>query len=82
YMAKKLSELPGVEVDLDSVQINMVFFKLNRPTALIDSIPDRMLEKGIKINAMELGEFRFVTSNDVSREDIDYALRVFSDIIK
>lgn len=82
YMAKKLSGLPGVEVDLDSVQINMVFFKLNRPTALIDSIPDRMLEKGIKINAMELGEFRFVTSNDVSREDIDYALRVFSDIIK
>lgn len=82
YMAKKLSELPGVEVDLDSVQINMVFFKLNKSEKLIDSLPDKMLHKGIKINAMELGEFRFVTSNDVSRGDIDYALSVFADLIK
>ncbi len=81
YMAKKLSGLKGVEVDLDSVQINMVFFKLDRPAALIESLPDKMLEKGIKINGMELGEFRFVTSNDVSREDIDFAVAAFSELI-
>jgi threonine aldolase len=40
-----------------------------------------MLEKGIKINGMELGEFRFVTSNDVSREDIDHVISVFADLI-
>lgn len=81
YMAKKLAELKGVEVDLDSVQINMVFFKLDRPDDLIESLPEKMLEKGIKINGEELGEFRFVTSNDVSREDVDYALSVFEDLI-
>lgn len=81
YMAKKLSELSGVEVDLESVQINMVFFKLDRPAGLIDSLPDKMLEKGIKINGMELGELRFVTSNDVSRDDIDYAVKVFAELI-
>ena len=81
YMAKKLSEFEGVEVDLDSVCINMVFFKLTRPEALIDSLPEKMLEKGIKINGCELGEFRFVTSNDVSKDDIDYALSVFSKLI-
>lgn len=81
YMAKKLSELNGVEVDLDSVQINMVFFTLDRPEELIESLPQKMLEKGIKINGEELGEFRFVTSNDVSREDIDYALSVFAGLI-
>jgi threonine aldolase len=81
YMARKLSELNGIQVDLDSVQINMVFFRLDRPSGLIESLPDKMFEKGIKINGEELGEFRFVTSNDVSREDIDYALSVFSDLI-
>jgi threonine aldolase len=81
YMAKKLNALKGVEVDLDSVQINMVFFKVDRPADLIDSLPERMLEKGIKINGEELGEFRFVTSNDVSKEDIDYAVSTFSELI-
>jgi threonine aldolase len=81
YMAKKLSELKGVEVDLDSVQINMVFFRVDRPAAVIDSLPDRMFEKGVKINGEELGEFRFVTSNDVSKEDIDYVLSAFAELI-
>jgi len=81
YMATMLNELDGVEVDLESVQINMVFFKLDRPDELIDSLPDKMFEKGIKINGMELGEFRFVTSNDVSKYDIDYAVETFSKLI-
>lgn len=81
YMAKKLNSLPGVSVDLDSVRINMVFFGLDRPAGLIDSLPDKMFEKGIKINGMELGEFRFVTSNDVSREDIDYVVETFANLI-
>jgi len=81
YMAKKLKGLDGVEVDLDSVRINMVYFKLDRPEELIDSLPDKMLEQGIKINGCELGEFRFVTSNDVSMDDIDYAVSVFEKLI-
>lgn len=81
YMAKRLSELNGVAVDLDSVQINMVFFGLDRPADLIENLPEKMLEKGIKINGMELGEFRFVTSNDVSRADIDYAVSTFAELI-
>lgn len=81
YMAKKLSGLKGVEVDLDSVQINMVFFRLERPSSVINSLPEKMLEKGIKINGEELGEFRFVTSNDVSRVDIDYAVSTFAELI-
>ncbi len=82
YMAKRLLELKGVTLDPDSVQINMVFFKLDRPAEIINSLPDKMLERGIKINGEELGEFRFVTSNDVSREDIDYAVSVFSELIE
>jgi len=81
YMARRLSELKGVDVDLDSVQINMVFFKVDRPAEILDSLPEKMLEKGIKINGVEYGELRFVTSNDVSRADIDYAVDVLAELI-
>ena len=40
-----------------------------------------MLEAGVKINGIEDGEFRFVTTHDTSREDID-CTDAFEKIIK
>ena len=59
----------------------MVFFKLDAPQQVIDTLPQKMYEQGIKINGIEDGEFRFVTTNDTSRQDIDHALDVFEQII-
>jgi threonine aldolase len=81
YMAKKLSEMDGISIDVDSVEINMVFFKLDRPQALKDALPDLMLKEGIKINGEEDGMFRFVTQNGVKKADIDKALEVFASLI-
>ena len=80
-MAELLNALDGVSVDMDSVQINMVFFKLDRPTALKDALPDMMKEKGVIISPEELGEFRFVTNNDVSAKDVEYAVSTFASLI-
>ncbi len=81
YMAKRLAELPGVSVDLNSVQINMVFFGVKRERAAIDALPERMLEKGILINAEELGHLRFVTHYGITKKDVDQAIDAFADII-
>ncbi|MEI3424498.1 MAG: hypothetical protein V8Q85_05380 [Christensenellales bacterium] len=40
-----------------------------------------MKEKGILINPEELGEFRFVTNNDVSTKDVEYAVSTFASLI-
>ena len=80
-MAELLNALDGVSVDMDSVQINMVFFKLDRPAALKDALPDMMKEKGVIISPEELGEFRFVTNNDVSAKDVEYAVSTFASLI-
>jgi threonine aldolase len=80
-MAELLNALDGVSVDMDSVQINMVFFKLDRPAALKDALPDMMKEKGVIISPEELGEFRFVTNNDVSAKDVEYAVSTFAPLI-
>lgn len=81
YMAKRLAQLPGVKVDIDSVEIDMVFFKLDRDEKLRAALPDLMMEKGIIIGGEELGEFRFVTHYGVSRADVDRAIDEFEALI-
>lgn len=81
HMAKLLQSIDGVTVDLSAVQINMVFFEADRPQQLLDAVQARMLERGVKINGASGREFRFVTSNDVSRADVEYAVSAFAEII-
>lgn len=82
YLAKKLSVLPNVSVDMESVHINMVFFSIDDLKLSDDEFADALYQKGIKINKAEKGILRFVTSNDVSRDDIDYVIQCIADIIE
>jgi len=79
-LAKKLQLIPGVEVFMDRLDINMVFFKY-------DDLPgnvmvSEMRKKGIKINPPYKGEYRFVTHKDVSRKDIEYVVKSFEEIVR
>jgi len=71
-LARKLSGLPYVSLDMSKVQINMVFFSVDKPMKVQEALQTKFLEKGIKINEPEDGLFRFVTNNDVLQSDIDY----------
>jgi len=82
YLAKKLSALPGITLDINKVHINMVFFKINKPSFNHEAFTGRLLEKGIKTNPADNGEYRFVTHNDISREDINYVLSIVGKAIK
>ncbi len=74
YLAQKLHEVDGVEVDLASVQINMVFCKIDKPLDWQAALPAFMLSHNIKIGGADGGMFRFVTNSDVTRADIDFFL--------
>ena len=78
YMARELQKLRGVTVDLDAVDINMVFFHVKRECGVLEAVQANMLKDGVKINGEWEGNFRFVTSNDVSRADIDTAIAALS----
>lgn len=81
YMAEVLDKMPGVEVIKDRLDINMVFFKMDREVVEEKYFIDQMLEKGIKINGTEDGEWRFVTNHDVTKSDVDFALKTMEEII-
>ena len=73
YMGEKLAQLGGVKINLDKIHINLVFFAFDPPVDDGDFVA-YMLEKGIKINSRDYGEYRFVTHNGIFREDIDFAV--------
>ena len=83
YLAAGLQTLEGISLDLSAVQINMVFFHLNRPKAFIDELPAKMREQGIKINGSETGtQLRFVTNYDVTKADIDKVIDVMKTLMR
>ncbi len=81
YLASKLNELEGFSVDLEKVQINMVFCSVNRDNFDFEDFAKKLLEKGIKTNPGEEGVIRFVTNKDVTREDLDYTIQCIKEIL-
>jgi len=82
YLANRLNETEGFSVDLDKVQINMVFCKVEIENFDFIKFADKLLEKGIKTNPGERGSIRFVTNKDVTREDIDYAVESIKEVLQ
>jgi len=82
YMAQKLNALPGVTVDMEAVEINMVFFTVRGTKKAPSTFRDAMLKQNIKINDPSGGVFRWVTHNGVSRGDIDVAVHALSELIE
>lgn len=75
FMADKLSNLPYININKDDIHIDMVFFKVLKKDWNDGKFVKFMFDKGIKINAIENGEYRFVTNYWVGRSNIEYAVK-------
>ncbi len=82
YLASQLNSFDFISVIYDRLDINMVFFTMSDSIITEDLFISKLLEKGIKINGIECGEYRFVTNNDISKKDIDYVIKTMKEIIK
>ncbi|ABX30909.1 Threonine aldolase [Petrotoga mobilis SJ95] len=81
YLGERLSEIPEISLNLDDIHINMVFFTINEDINFREMV-SFFLEKGIKINPPENGEFRFVTNYWVSKKDVDYIVETMKEYLK
>lgn len=82
YLAKGLSKIPGIEIDLQQVKINMVFFKVNWESFDEADFAKYLWQQGIKNNGFDQGEMRLVTHNGISSQDIDQVLAVINAYFK
>jgi len=72
-LAEGLQGLPGIEIDLDRVETNMVFGDC-RPPLTAAAFIDRCLTVGVRLDQASVHRWRMVTHRGVTAEDVDYAI--------
>lgn len=78
YLASQLAWIPGIEVEKEALDINMVFFKL--PSGVDGSVLVQYFkERGVLINPPEQGWCRFVTHYWINKEDIDKVIALMNE---
>lgn len=70
YLAKLLSEVPGIIVNPDEVHINMVFVRFSKPEYPV-SLAEALKKDGILVNPPVNGEMRLVTHYYIGRQQIE-----------
>jgi len=71
--AQALATHPSVELDLATVQTNIVVFRLRAGTIDAATLVQRARERGVLVNAFDARTIRAVTHLDVSREQAEHA---------
>lgn len=78
-LAEGLARLPGIRIDLASVQTNIVIFAVERAGGAPELV-EGCLARKVKIHAIGPASIRCVTHKDVDAEDIERALAAVSEI--
>jgi threonine aldolase len=78
-LAEGLAALPGILIDLATVQTNILIFRLDRPGGVADLVAGALARK-VKIHQIGPDAVRCVTHKDVDADDIARALDAFREI--
>ena len=79
--AKRVSEIPGVQLVSEDVQTNLIFFNVSGSQLSAQDISARLREQGVWIGAIDNERMRAVTHLDVSRDDVNEAADRLADVI-
>jgi threonine aldolase len=79
-LAQRLSEIPKVSVDLESVQTNIVVIDIKESGMEVNDLLEKLKEKGVLAVPFGRNQIRCVTHLDVNRDDVYQALEVFQQI--
>ncbi|HAI20384.1 MAG TPA: low specificity L-threonine aldolase [Clostridiales bacterium UBA8153] len=77
-LAVDLSRLPGIQVDLDAVQTNIIFVDVAAARKDAKSVCAALAEQGVRCNPAAATRIRLVTHKDIAAEDIDVAVEAFA----
>jgi threonine aldolase len=79
--ALAIAELPGISLNPDNIETNIIIFGFNHPKISITEFLATLKEEGILALATTGGRIRFVTHKDIGDEDIDKAISAFRKIL-
>lgn len=81
-LALGLAALPGIELDLSTVQTNTVVFRLRDERFDCHSFVANVWQYGIHLSEFKYGRIRAVTHYGISQEHIQRVLEVFAEVLQ
>lgn len=79
-LAEGIASLPGIRIDLESVQTNIVIFDISGLGVTTTQFSDQLKERNILANGIDATHMRMVTHLDITREDCERAVEVTNEI--
>ncbi|WP_027717064.1 low-specificity L-threonine aldolase [Desulfovirgula thermocuniculi] len=79
-LAEALAGMPGMSVDLRTVQTNIVVARLTGGWPA-PAFAERLAQEGVRCHAIGPNAVRFVTHRDVSRADIEAAIAIIGKVL-
>lgn len=79
--AEGVTNLPGIAVDMESVQTNMVFFDVSGTGMTAAEVHERLLKRGVRIGENDKYRMRVVTHLDVTRDQVAAAAEALRDVV-
>jgi threonine aldolase len=77
-LAMGLANIPGLSVDLEGVQTNIVLVDLEAPNGDAREVVQRLRSRGVLANAVGKRTIRLVTHRHITDEDVAEAVEAFS----
>ena len=81
-LGRRLSEIPGIELDPSMVETNLVFFDVSGTGRSARDLSMKLKQKGIWIGAVSERKMRAVTHLDVNQNEIHEALEILSETLQ
>lgn len=81
-LAEGLNTIPGIKIDMDTVQTNIVICDIGGLNMTGSELSRRLFEKGIRVNGGNSPSVRFVTHHGIEKQDVEKAIEAVKLIAK
>ncbi|MBN2244719.1 MAG: threonine aldolase, partial [Candidatus Aminicenantes bacterium] len=79
-LAREIYQLPGVVLDPDIIETDIIIFNLDRSDMTISQFLDKLSNLGVLALATQ-GGIRFVTHKDLDDSNVDHAVEAMRSIL-
>ena len=80
-LAQGLAELPGISLNPDEVETNIVIHDISETGRPAREVADDLLAHGLRMSVVNPSRLRAVTHLDISRRDVEEALRIVKRVV-
>ncbi len=80
FLATELAGMPGVRIDPEKVQTNIVIFDISETGFVSAELSKALKARGVLMNGISAATMRAVTHYDVSRQDCEQAIQALSSV--